>query len=85
VLDPADAHEHPYFVERGMVRMVTDPLLGEMRVPGNPMRFSVMPEPLELVAPMLGEHNAEVLGSMGYSAADVERLTSSGVLSRGER
>jgi len=31
-------------------------------------------------APHLGEHTREILGEMGYDAADVERLTASGVV-----
>jgi crotonobetainyl-CoA:carnitine CoA-transferase CaiB-like acyl-CoA transferase len=85
VLDAADAHEHPYFVERGMVRLVPDPVLGEVRIPGNPLRLSAQPAPPALVAPLLGEHNAEILGERGGPAADAQRLEAAGVLRRTDR
>ncbi|MEM7540195.1 MAG: CoA transferase, partial [Pseudomonadota bacterium] len=39
VLSPMDAMEHEYFSERGILRDVSDPVLGEMRLPGFPLRF----------------------------------------------
>jgi len=86
VLSPADAIDHPYFRARGTVRTIHDPLLGEFSIPGFPLRFSAQPELPELIAPLLGEHNADVLtGTLGYSAVRVDELTRSGVLKRGDR
>jgi CoA:oxalate CoA-transferase len=83
VLEPADAIGHPYFESRRAVRTVTDPILGQLSIPGNPLRFSEQPDDLELVAPTLGEHNAEVLLELGFTSDDVERLRSSSVLFEG--
>jgi crotonobetainyl-CoA:carnitine CoA-transferase CaiB-like acyl-CoA transferase len=80
VIDAADAHEYPYFVERRMVRTVPDPILGEVRIPGNPLRLSEQPDDLPLVAPLLGEHSVEVLAELGWTAADATRLEAAGVL-----
>jgi formyl-CoA transferase len=30
--------------------------------------------------PRAGEHNAEILGELGYSASDIERLAAAGVV-----
>ena len=40
VIDPADAHEHDWFWERGALAELDDPVLGRMRVPGFPIRAS---------------------------------------------
>jgi crotonobetainyl-CoA:carnitine CoA-transferase CaiB-like acyl-CoA transferase len=41
---------------------------------------------LTLAAPLLGEHNSDVLsGHLGYSAERVAALEAAGVLCRGER
>src|SRR4029077_10748275 len=61
VLAPHEAIDHPYFIARRMARRVPDPVLGEVTVPGNPLRFSAQPYELDLVAPLLGEHNGEIL------------------------
>lgn len=86
VLSPAEAIDHPYFRARGTVRTVRDPVLGSLSIPGFPLRFSAQPELPDLVAPLLGEHNASVLeGLLGYSSARVAELTTAGVLSSAER
>ncbi len=83
VLDAADAITHPYFVERRMVKTITDPFIGELTIPGNPLRFSEQPEELDLETPSLGQHNNEVLSALGYTAEDIDRLAVDGVIRTG--
>ncbi len=86
VLNPIEALQHPYFLERGMARFIEDPILGPLAIPGFPLRFSAQPERPELVAPLLGEHNAGILsGLLGYSPAQISALTEQGILMAGER
>jgi CoA:oxalate CoA-transferase len=86
VLSVEQAMNHPQLRERRTVRTIHDRILGEFRVPGMPLRFSEFPGELELEAPFLGEHNAEVLGSyLGFSASRVKELESAGVLFRADR
>lgn len=85
VLDPADAIGHPYFESRRMIRRIKDPILGEVVIPGNPLRFSEYPWDLDQVAPLLGQHNAEVLGELGYRADEISELTEAGVLRSADR
>src|SRR5262249_28702272 len=69
VLSVADTVSHPYFRAREMVRSVPDPILGEVTIPGFPLKFSEFPELPALTAPLLGEHNAEVLREhLGFDA-----------------
>ena len=84
VLSPTDAIGHEYFESRDMVRWVPDPQLGEVPIPGYPFKFGDQPELPDLLAPTLGEHNEEVLAAhLGMSAAEIGRLTDSGVLQSG--
>lgn len=85
VLDPADAMHHPYFIERRMVRTVEDPFIGELVIPGNPLRFSEQPEELELHTPMLGEHNHAVLRSLGFGDDEITAMEAAGALRSGDR
>ncbi|MGH9888097.1 MAG: CaiB/BaiF CoA transferase family protein, partial [bacterium] len=81
VLTVKDTVTHPYFAARGMVRRVPDPVLGEVTIPGFPFKFGAIPELPDLRAPLLGQHNAEVLRErLGLDAARIEKLTASGVL-----
>jgi crotonobetainyl-CoA:carnitine CoA-transferase CaiB-like acyl-CoA transferase len=86
VLSVEQAVNHPHLRERGTVRKVQDRILGEFDLPGFALRFSEFPTPLKLQAPLLGEHNAEILGGyLGYSKEQVEELERRGVLHHGER
>jgi crotonobetainyl-CoA:carnitine CoA-transferase CaiB-like acyl-CoA transferase len=81
VLSVAEAMQHPHLRERGTVRTVSDPIAGEVELPGLPLRFSAFPHPLQVQAPTLGQHNLEVLEKhLGYSAERVKKLESEGIL-----
>lgn len=80
VLSVPEAMSHPHLIDRQTVRTVTDRAFGDLKVPGMPLRFSAFPEFLDLQAGFLGEHNREVLGSVGYSEDDIQTLLNDGVL-----
>jgi crotonobetainyl-CoA:carnitine CoA-transferase CaiB-like acyl-CoA transferase len=82
VVDPADAHEHEWFWERGALAELDDPVHGPMRVPGFPIHTSAQPRrTVEPPAPFLGQDNAEVLRELlGYDSAHIDRLAEDGVL-----
>jgi crotonobetainyl-CoA:carnitine CoA-transferase CaiB-like acyl-CoA transferase len=81
ILSVAEARQHPHLRQRGTIRTVHDRILGDFDVPGFALRFSEFPDRLTLEAPMLGEHNEQVLTKMlGYSAEAVHDLEQRGVL-----
>lgn len=81
VLSVEEMMRLPHARARRTVRTICDRALGEFDIPGTPLRFSAFPEELELDAPFLGEHNAEVLGDLlGYDAARIAALADQGVL-----
>ncbi len=81
VLSIAEAVHHPHLRERRTVRTITDRVLGELDIPGMPLRFSEFPEELPLQAPFLGEHNEEILEKyLAYSPEQVRQLENEGVL-----
>ncbi|HTT75237.1 MAG TPA: CoA transferase, partial [Candidatus Binataceae bacterium] len=81
VLTVEEAMNHPHLIERGTVRTVHDRIIGDFQIPGIPLRFSAFPQPLEIEAPLLGEHNRHVLKSyLGFSPMEIERLEREGVL-----
>lgn len=60
---------------RGFYDDVTHPVTGAHRYPGWPFRVSPGPSKHHRSAPpTLGQHNAEVLGSLGLSADDIAEL-----------
>ena len=81
VMSIVDTLAHPYFHERQMVRTVPDPILGEVTIPGFPFKYSEFPDLPDIQAPLLGEHNAEVLEQqLRYTAAQVTTLREKGIL-----
>jgi len=84
VLAPYDAIGHPYFESRGAVRKVNDPFLGEFHIPGDPLHFSEFPEPLELEAPTLGQHNESILEELGLTKEEILELEEEKVIGQGE-
>ncbi|MGH7803810.1 MAG: CaiB/BaiF CoA transferase family protein, partial [Candidatus Binatia bacterium] len=81
VLTVADTVSHPHFAAREMIRRVPDSLAGEVTIPGFPLKFSATPELLDLRAPLLGEHNRDVLAEhLGFDDARLRALAESGVL-----
>ncbi|MBK6657911.1 MAG: CoA transferase [Proteobacteria bacterium] len=86
VLSPMDALTHPYFKGRGAIRPVSDPILGNLMLPGFPLRFSGQSDYSAKVAPLLGQHNAQILaGVAGYDAARIADLGERGLLMSGDR
>jgi len=73
--------KHPHLRERGAVATVHDRVLGDFQVPGFPIRFSELPVDSSLPAPLLGEHNEEILKKhLGYSSDRIASLAAAGVL-----
>jgi crotonobetainyl-CoA:carnitine CoA-transferase CaiB-like acyl-CoA transferase len=75
-----EASNDPNIIANGYVAEKRYPELGEtLKVHGSPWQFSETPAKIG-VAPKLGEHSAEVLGELGYSAADIADLSERGII-----
>jgi CoA:oxalate CoA-transferase len=81
VLTLNEAMAHPHLRQRGTVRQVSDPQLGEFAIPGPPVKFSRWPERGKVRADLLGAHNEEILKELaGLSDAEIAALYDQGVL-----
>ena len=65
--------DHPQVIARDMVQEVNHKL-GKIKVVGIPVKYSDSRPGIRLPPPMLGEHTAEVLHSLGYSDQEIEQL-----------
>jgi crotonobetainyl-CoA:carnitine CoA-transferase CaiB-like acyl-CoA transferase len=72
----------PEVARRGMLLDSEFPSRGAIKVAGSPIKMSQAPQPERpwLRPPLLGEHTAEVLASIGIGAAELERLRGDGVV-----
>jgi len=72
---------HPHLRERGTVRRVSDPVLGEFDIPGFPVKFSAWQPDARPRAARLGENNETVLQEiLGLSDTEISQLYDAGVL-----
>jgi crotonobetainyl-CoA:carnitine CoA-transferase CaiB-like acyl-CoA transferase len=55
-------------------RSVTHPRLGELDLVAQPCEITGFDREIRTATPDLGEHTNEILGSLGYSAEDIEKL-----------
>jgi crotonobetainyl-CoA:carnitine CoA-transferase CaiB-like acyl-CoA transferase len=66
--------------ERGIMQTVEHPTTGTYKMPAWPVRFDGKPPRVE-PSPLLGQHNAEVLGDwLGIGGAEIDALRSEGII-----
>lgn len=86
VLTVPEVMAHPHMVARGIVQTVTDRIFGEVKIPASPFRYSLFPEPLNLQAGLLGEHNHQILAEqLGLSSEQIQELEDSGICAAHDR
>ena len=78
--DLADVFADPQVLARNMYLEMAHPTLGSIKQTGLPIKFSLTPGGLDRHPPLLGEHNQEILKSLGYSEADVQNLMAQSVI-----
>ena len=70
----------PQVEARGMIVEQEHPVLGRIRLPNLPFRFSESDTSPRSVAPLLGQHNREIAAKLGYTQPEIDALVSDGVL-----
>ena len=81
VSTPEDLVKNPQLNARDWYQGVEHPDLGDtLHYPGPPYRLSETPWRIDRRPPRVGEHNAELLGELGYSREELEALAASGAM-----
>jgi crotonobetainyl-CoA:carnitine CoA-transferase CaiB-like acyl-CoA transferase len=76
-----DAAEDPQYIERGMVRTVSDPQLGDILHSGIVPHFVEAPGSIRWAGPDIGAHTDELLGTLcGRSADEIASLRARSVI-----
>jgi formyl-CoA transferase/CoA:oxalate CoA-transferase len=60
---------------RGLIVQLEHPTIGTAKSMANPIRLSGTPVTYRLPPPLLGEHTADILRSLGYSDADIRAIS----------
>lgn len=74
------ATEHPQIAARNMIWTVDQPGIGEIRMPGCPIKIQGKPDEIRKCAPELGGDNETILESLGYSAAEIASFKENGAI-----
>jgi formyl-CoA transferase len=78
IYDLAQIVNDPHIaVDREMFVEVDHPVIGRVKVNGNPVKLSETKATVRFAAPTLGQHNREIIGELGY---DIAELSGKGVL-----
>jgi crotonobetainyl-CoA:carnitine CoA-transferase CaiB-like acyl-CoA transferase len=79
--DPRRASDHPHLNARGFYETVAHAVVGTQPVVGPPWRATGVGRWIRRPAPILGEHNGEVLGGrLGCTDDELKRLEAEGVI-----
>jgi crotonobetainyl-CoA:carnitine CoA-transferase CaiB-like acyl-CoA transferase len=70
----------PHVIARDILVDVPDEEIGQLPMHNVIPRLSATPGRLRRPAPKLGEHTAEILGSLGLDAAEIEGLAHEGII-----
>ncbi|QWF85415.1 formyl-CoA transferase [Amycolatopsis sp. CA-230715] len=79
ILSTKELIEDETLAELGSVVEVPHPERGSFKTVGCPLKLSDSPVEVER-SPLLGEHNDEVLGDLGYTPEQLENLRAAGVI-----
>ncbi|MDO8671935.1 MAG: CoA transferase [Dehalococcoidia bacterium] len=75
-----DIANDPQFESREFFVEVEHPAMGKLTMPGAPYKMAETPWEMRRPAPLLGQHNEEVLGSLGYDRENLVKLREAGVI-----
>jgi CoA:oxalate CoA-transferase len=71
----------PHLIARDMFVDVEHPNAGKVKVPNFPVKLSETPGEIVSAAPLLGQHNREILmGVLGYTEEKVSELERAGII-----
>ena len=80
-----EVFEDPQVRHLELVAEVEQPGAGKVKMLTFPGRASGTPPRIDRPAPLLGQHTAEVLGELGLSGEEIDRLAAAGVIVLGEQ
>jgi crotonobetainyl-CoA:carnitine CoA-transferase CaiB-like acyl-CoA transferase len=75
-----DLHNDTNFIDRGAFADIDHPQAGTLRYPGRPFIMEKTPWSIRRPAPLLGQHNREVLTGLGYTDDEIVSLRQQGVI-----
>ena len=75
-----EAFSDPQVLHRRMVLEEEHPRAGKIKLLGIPLKLSETPGEIRTLSPAYGEHTLDILGELGYSDDDRQRLRDAGAI-----
>jgi crotonobetainyl-CoA:carnitine CoA-transferase CaiB-like acyl-CoA transferase len=75
-----EALANPQVAARDMLVSLEHPVAGPITALGSPLKLSANPPSIHRAPPTLGQHTDEILGELGYSAAQIATLREQNVI-----
>ncbi len=69
-----DVVTDPQVLANGYIVEVDDPQRGKVQLVNSPVEFSETPATVERPGPEVGQHNEDILGELGYSRGQIQKL-----------
>ena len=82
VLKYPEVVKNPQVVHMEVFRSMKGAPYGEIKIVGNPIRFSETPVSYRITPPVLGAHNHEILKEYGYSDETIQMLEEENVIQK---
>lgn len=74
----SDVHMH----QRGMLKRMKHPVMGDVVLPTSPIKFHNSPEPTIIFEPEIGQHTSEILeGWLGFNQQTIKQMRENRVIS----
>jgi crotonobetainyl-CoA:carnitine CoA-transferase CaiB-like acyl-CoA transferase len=80
MVDARVSGDHPQLVARGFAESAGHPVAGDLPIPTVPFRYASVERWTRRPAPLVGEHNEEVLAELGYSPDAIAALREAEVI-----
>jgi len=80
VSTPQDLVEDKHFKAVNFFNEIEHPVAGRFLYPGVPVKLKGCPTQMNRPAPLLGQHNEEVFGELGYNQGELAKLKEAGVI-----
>ncbi len=77
---PGGLLKDPHFRERNYWKEIEHPEAGKLTYPGAPIKMGIGGWQIRRPAPLLGQHNREVYGDLGYDKEDLIQLRQTGII-----